>query len=83
MSPPFLMSRGHIHDAVVDDDRVIRVDPHRLAGAEQRHLAPIKTNIDLGIFDDLVLAAVGPPKFLYLQIVRLRVRILKCGCKCR
>jgi hypothetical protein len=77
------IARGDTHDAMVDDNRVLRVDPHRLSGADQCHLAPRKTNLNLGIFDDPVLAAVRPTGFLYLQFIRLGIRVLKCCSPCR
>jgi hypothetical protein len=75
------IARGDVHDAAVDDNRVLRVNLDRLSGAYQRHLAPVETNLDLSIFNDHLLAAVRPPGFLYLQFIRLRVRILQGGCK--
>ena len=40
------------HHTAVDDNRVLRVDPNGLAGSEQRHLAAVKTKLDLRIFHD-------------------------------
>ena len=47
---PYVDAPLHLHDTVGDDNRVPLVDPQPLAGAEQCQLAPIKTNINLGMF---------------------------------
>jgi hypothetical protein len=75
-SAPYLNAPMHIHGTVRDDNCVPLVDPQRLAGAEQCHLAPIKTKVDLGMFKHPVLTTVRPPRFLDLKFILLRVRIL-------
>jgi hypothetical protein len=77
MSPPILTSRGHIHDPVVDEHRIHRVDRDRLAGTEQYYSAAVKTNLKLGVINDPVMAVIRSPRLLDLQLIGLRVCILQ------
>jgi hypothetical protein len=77
---PFSIACAETHDSAVDDHCVVRVDPERLAGCYQGHHAPRKTNLDLSVLNDCVLVGVRPAGLQYLQIIALRVRILK-GCR--